>query len=368
VKPLVLKLPALEPLAGRARVRARALALVASSALLLAPLLAAAESAQEIQAKAQEVFAPLPEPPVASDDNPVTEEKVELGRMLFYDPRFSVNQEISCNTCHQLDSFGVDNEPTSPGHTGERGERNSPTVYNAALHVAQFWDGRAADVEEQAKGPVLNPVEMGMPSAEHVVEVLRSIPGYRERFAEAFPGQEDPVDYDNFARAIGAFERGLLTPSPFDAFLEGRTDALGPKQLAGLETFMDTGCIACHNGVGVGGGLYQKLGLVHPYATEDEGRFEVTGDEADRYFFKVPSLRNVVATGPWFHDGQVAELDEAVRLMAWHQLGKELTPEQVAEIVAFLGALTGKPDPQYVAKPELPESGPDTPGPKTAGS
>ena len=334
--------------------------LAGAVALLVA---ATVPPAAELQKKASALFKPLPKV-VENPENPVTPEKVALGRMLYYDTRFSINQKIACNTCHQLDKAGVDNEPTSEGHAGQRGDRNSPTVYNAALHGAQFWDGRAANVEEQAKGPVLNPVEMGMPSIDYVIQVLNSIPGYKPLFEKAFPGQKDPITYDNFARAIGAFERGLVTPSPFDAFLQGDVKALTAEQLAGLDTFMGVGCITCHNGVGVGGGLYQKIGLVHPYPTEDVGRAKVTSSEADKFLFKVPSLRNVVLTGPYFHDGKVATVDEAVRLMGWHQLGQKLGDEQVKAIVSFLGSLSGKPDAKYIAKPELPPSGPETPKPK----
>ena len=292
--------------------------------------------------------------------------KIALGRMLYYDPRLSKSQTISCNSCHDLARFGVDGEPTSPGHRGQRGDRNSPTVYNAALHVAQFWDGRAADVEEQAKGPVLNPVEMAMPDDGTVVAVLQSIPGYQELFVAAFPDDEQPISYDNMARAIGAFERRLVTPSRFDAFLEGQEAALTDEELAGLETFMNTGCITCHNGPTLGGGSYQKLGAVRPFETEDPGRFKVTGQEADRGVFKVPSLRNVAKTGPWFHDGTVTSLDEAIRLMAAHQLGRDLSDDEVRSIHVFLESLTGSVDPDYIAKPELPESGPDTPAPDPA--
>jgi cytochrome c peroxidase len=328
--------------------------------LVLLPAATAAET--PLQAKAKALFGTLPE----RADNPAnsaTDAKVELGRMLYYEPRLSKNQEISCNSCHQLDRFGVDGEPTSPGHQGQRGDRNSPTSLNAALHIAQFWDGRAADVEAQAKGPILNPVEMAMPSEAAVITLLNSIPGYGPRFAAAFPGDEDPVTYDNLANAIGVFERGLMTPAPLDRFIAGDANALSAEQQAGLERFIDTGCTTCHVGPAVGGGMYQKLGLVKPYETEDPGRFNVTGNEADRTVFKVPSLRNIAETGPYFHDGSIATLPEAVRLMARHQLGRELDDEAVNEIVTFLGALTGTVDASYVARPELPKNGPDTPAP-----
>jgi cytochrome c peroxidase len=318
--------------------------------------------ASAVRARATRIFSALPAE-AASESNPVTEEKIALGRALYYDTRLSKNQEISCNSCHQLNRFGVDGEPTSPGHKGQRGDRNSPTVLNAAFHIAQFWDGRAADVEEQAKGPVLNPVEMAMPSEEAVVAVLKSIPGYTPLFEAAFPESEDPITYDNMARAIGAFERRIVTTDQLDAFLAGDDGALPETALAGLDAFMNAGCTTCHVGPAVGGGLYQKLGLVKPYETDDPGRMAVTDNESDRGVFKVPSLRNVAVTGPWFHDGSVTSLQEAIRLMGEHQLGRSLDAEQVDAIEAFLTSLTGTLDEQYVAQPELPESGPDTPAP-----
>lgn len=295
--------------------------------------------------------------------NPVTPAKVELGRMLYYDERLSKNHDVSCNTCHLLDRFGVDGTPTSSGHREQRGDRNAPTVYNAALHVAQFWDGRAADVEEQAKGPILNPVEMAMPSEEVVLATLESIPGYASPFAAAFPGEEQPINYDNMARAIGAFERQLLTPGPFDAFLAGDDAAMTDAQVAGLETFIASGCVVCHQGPAIGGTLYRKLGLVRPYATEDPGREAVTGDPADRHVFKVPSLRNVTQTGPYLHDGSIESLETVIHVMGAHQLGVELSAEQVASIRTFLEALTGRVDERLIARPELPASGARTPKP-----
>jgi cytochrome c peroxidase len=329
---------------------ARKVVLLALVLIGLAPP-AGAETRQETLDRAKTIFAVLPAV-AESKDNPVTPAKVELGRHLFYERRFSISQKLSCNSCHGLTTFGVDNEPTSIGHAGQRGTRNSPTVYNAAFQFAQFWDGRAANVEEQAKGPILNPVEMGMPSADIVVKTLREVPGYQPLFAAAFPGEKDPITYDNMARAVGAFERQLSTPSPLDAFLGGELGALSEAQVAGLQKFMDTGCIACHNGAPVGGLTFQKLGLVNPYPTQDLGRYDVTRKDADKYFFKVPSLRNVQKTAPYFHDGSVKTLDEAIRLMAWHQLGKQLTPPEIQSIAAFLGSLTGEIDQQYIAPPE----------------
>ena len=313
--------------------------------------------------RAAALFGKLPAS-VPNPDNPGTPQKIALGRMLYYDARLSKNHDIACNSCHLLDRYGVDGQPTSLGHRGQRGNRNAPTVYNAAIHIAQFWDGRAADVEEQAKGPVLNPVEMASPSEAFVVDLLASIPGYVEAFDAAFPTDPEPLSYDNMARAIGAFERNLMTPtSRFDAFIAGDWDVLDEQERKGLSTFLSVGCNSCHNGPALGGALYRKLGFVFPYETEDIGREAVTGQPTDRYVFKVPSLRNVAKTAPYFHDGSIGTLEEVVKIMGYHQIGLELEEGQIADIVAFLGSLTGELDQEYIAKPELPESGPETPAP-----
>ncbi len=294
---------------------------------------------------------------------PATAEQIALGRMLYFDKRLSKGQDLSCNSCHDLATGGVDHQRFSKGHKGQLGGRNSPTVLNAAGHLAQFWDGRAPDVEAQAKGPVLNPVEMAMPDEASVVRVLASIPGYVEAFAAAFPSEPAPITYDNFARAVGAFERGLVTPSRFDAYLDGDAAALSTLEQQGATAFVDTGCVACHGGALLGGATYQKLGLVEAYPTEDTGRMQVTGAEADRFVFKTPSLRNVSATAPYFHDGSIPDLDTAVRTMARVQLGRTLTDADAASIAAFLATLEAPPDPAYTAAPELPASGPETPPP-----
>jgi len=325
-------------------------------------VVAAGPDRDSLRARAQTIFGELPDEAV-NEANPLTEEKITVGRILYFDPRLSKNHDIACNSCHDVANFGVDGEPTSPGHKGQRGGRNSPTVYNAALHIAQFWDGRSPDVEDQAKGPVLNPIEMAMPSEEAVVAVLKSIPDYAPLFAAAFPDDTDAISYDNMARSIGAFERRLITSDRLDAFVSGQDNALSDEELAGLEEFLAVGCNMCHMGPTIGGGMYRKLGLVRPYPATDPGRFDVTEDEADRSVFKVPSLRNIAMTGPYFHDGSIATLAEAIRLMASHQLGVEATDEQVARIETFLGTLTGTVDPEYIVAPELPASGPDTPAP-----
>lgn len=284
-------------------------------------------------------FEPLPESIIDEEENAAL---IKLGRTLYMDPRLSVNDKISCNSCHQLDNFGVDSEPTSPGHDKSRGGRNSPTTLNAALHIAQFWDGRAKDVEEQALGPILNPIEMGIPNKGDVVAKLKGIDEYQKLFAEAFPDQKYPFNYKNIGAAIGAFERTLLTPSRFDDYLKGDKDALNRQEKKGLKKFINAGCTTCHNGVAIGGNSYRKIGQVESYETGDMGRYEVTGLETDKKKFKVPSLRNITKTGPYFHDGSVETLDEAIRLMAKHQLGKEVDTQFIEDVKAFLGSLTAK--------------------------
>ena len=292
---------------------------------------------------------------MASESNPVTPAKVDLGRMLFYDGRLSRDGTVSCNSCHDLANYGVDGQQFSLGVGGQKGGRNSPTVYNAAGQVLQFWDGRAATVEEQAKGPVLNPVEMAMASPGEVEGALRSIPAYVAAFEKAFPGQRQPVTFENIALAIGAFERGLVTPSRWDRFLSGDTTAISSYEFAGHRQFMHAGCASCHNGPLVGGGSLQKLGVMRPWpVVSDAGREAVTKAETDRMVFKVPLLRNVAKTAPYFHDGSVGKLDDAVRRMGEYQLGAQLNPDEVRQIVAWLNTLTGEIPRDYIRKPELP--------------
>ena len=330
-------------------------------------LLAACTSAPkkvEVDTAKLAMFKPLPAV-MESASNPLTEEKISLGRMLYYDKRLSKGQDASCNTCHKLDNFGVDGEETSEGHLGKRGDRNSPTVFNAAGHFVQFWDGRAPDVEEQAKGPVMNPVEMAMTSNKQVVAVLKSMPGYVEAFKKAFPDDKDPVTFDNMAKAIGAFERKLVAPSRWDKFLQGDQTALTDVEKAGFNKYMEAGCQACHAGPYVGAQMYQKIGVVKPWPdTSDEGRFKVTKQEGDKMMFKVPSLRGIEKTGPYYHDGSVKVLDEAVSHMAEYQLGKQMTREEVASIVAWLKTLTGEVPADYIKEPVLPPSTDKTPKPQ----
>ncbi|MEY5010252.1 MAG: hypothetical protein RLZZ253_1391 [Verrucomicrobiota bacterium] len=297
----------------------------------------------EIRSRAQAFFQPIPDKMPGSDKD--SAELVTLGRQLYFEKGLSANNSQSCNSCHAVDRNmgGVDNEPTSPGAFGKRGGRNSPTVLNAGFHLAQFWDGRAADLVAQAKGPILNPIEMAMPSEAEVVKKLSAVAEYPKAFAAAFPGQKDPLTYENIAQAIAAFERTLVTHDRLDDFLKGDDQALTGVELKGLETFVSTGCIACHNGPLLGANSYQKMGVVNAYANgEDLGRHAVTKSEEDKLKFKVPSLRNIALTGPYFHDGKAASLEEAVRQMAWLQLGRKLEDGDVKSIVAFLNTLTDK--------------------------
>jgi cytochrome c peroxidase len=314
----------------------------------------------------EKLVAPFLPPPTASSAPAAgdTEPRIALGRMLFFDARLSKNHDISCNSCHDLAAYGVDGLPRSRGHRGQQGRRNSPTVYNVAGYVAQFWDGRAPTLEVQAEGPLFDPAEMAMPDDRRVLATLTSMPEYVKRFKEAFPGEKKPVTLGNLTRALAAFQRQLSTPSRFDQFLAGRQEALSAQERRGLELFVTSGCITCHGGPGVGGSSFQKLGLVEPYTQAvDPGRYEVTREEEDRMKFRVPTLRNVEKTAPYLHDGSVVALDEVVRVMARYQLGKTLTAAQVEDLVAFLRSLTGELPARYATPPELPQSTRKTPRP-----
>ncbi len=297
----------------------------------------------KLRGEAKLMFGVIPDRmPGAESDTPA---RVALGRKLYFDKRLSVNQSQSCNTCHLVDQnlAGVDNEVTSEGAFGKRGDRNAPTVLNAGFFFAQFWDGRAPDLKEQAKGPVLNPGEMAMPNEAEVLKRLRADADYPKLFGAAFPGQADPVSYDNTAEAIAAFERTLRTHDRFDDWQNGSDAALTPRELQGLRFFLDVGCTTCHVGPVIGGKSYQRMGLVNAYEnTTDVGRSKVTNDEDDKFKFKVPSLRNIALTGPYFHDGRVARLRDAVKRMGHLQLGKELTDEELDLVLAFLNTLTDK--------------------------
>lgn len=271
---------------------------------------------------------------------------VKLGHHLYFDNQLSRKQTMSCNTCHNLSTFGVDNQPTSKGEEGKFGDRNSPTTLNAAIHIAQFWDGRAATVEEQAGMPILNPIEMNIPNEKFLIDRLKKSSLYQQLFKEAFPNEKDPITYNNLKKAIGAFERKLITPSRFDEYLKGNKTALSIEEKKGLLTFITTGCTICHNGAGIGGNMFQKFAVFGNYwdythSTKiDSGKVTITKLAGDRFVFKVPSLRNVEKTHPYFHDGSVQKLEDAVKIMAKAQLNKDLSDDEVNSIVTFLKALT----------------------------
>jgi len=318
-------------------------------------------------AQASEYFKPVPATAAVLQDNPVTPEKIELGKMLYFDPRLSASGLISCNTCHNLSISGDDNLPTSIGHGWAKGPRNAPTVYNAVFNVAQFWDGRAEDLEEQAKGPIQAAVEMNS-TPELTVKTLKSLPAYIMIFKQAFPGESDPVTFDNMAKAIEAFEATLLTPSSkLDQYLEGNEDALNQNEKKGLELFIDKGCADCHAGINLGGEDYYPFGVVERPGAEvlppdDKGRYAVTKTASDEYVFRAAPLRNVAITAPYFHSGQVWNLEQAVRIMGDSQLGEIISDEEASLITDFLKALTGKrPE---LDLPLLPARTDETPKPK----
>lgn len=348
------------------------------SGLVAAALLAALPVIESAPVKAQPIdddaliklassfFSPIPTEPPEIEGNPLTPEKIELGKMLFFEPRLSASQILSCNSCHNLAMGGDDNQETSIGHGWQAGPRNSPTVFNAVFNVAQFWDGRAADLKEQAKGPIQASVEMNN-DPERVIATLRSMPEYVELFKRAFPDDKDPISFDNVTRAIEAFEATLITPNaPFDRYLQGDKDALTEQQKRGLQTFINAGCVACHYGVNLGGQQYFPFGVVERPGAEilprdDKGRFEVTKTATDEYVFRAVPLRNVALTPPYFHSGKVWDLKQAVAIMGVAQLGRELSDSEIDDIVAFLWSLNGEKP--RVELPQLPPRTQETPLP-----
>lgn len=293
---------------------------------------------------------------------PENPDMVELGKMLFFDPRLSKSGFISCNSCHNLSMGGTDNITTSIGHKWQEGPINAPTVLNSSMNLAQFWDGRAKDLKEQAAGPIANPKEMAF-THDLTAKVIASIPQYRERFKKVFGSDE--VTIDRITTAIAQFEEILVTPgSRFDKWLEGDKNALNQEELEGYNLFKSSGCVQCHNGPAVGGSSYQKIGVFKPYETKNPamGRMDVTGNKVDHHVFKVPTLRNIELTYPYFHDGGAATLEQAVETMGRLQLNREFNKDEVSKIVAFLKTLTGdQPD---IKLPILPPSNNDTPRPQ----
>lgn len=307
---------------------------------------ASADSDTLLWSRAGKVFRPLTydESAIrAMDRQPL----VDLGHYLFYDPRLSVSGTVSCNSCHDLGKFGMNNSVVATGEGALQGSRNIPSVFNAALHNIYFWDARSSALEDQPGKMVLRQDERSVPHLGVIVDRLRSDTLYIRLFGLAFPDEGHPVNYANVGRAIGAFERTLLTPSRFDMYMDGDLMALDVEEKQGLALFMDAGCDVCHRGVAVGGGFLQKFGIYTDYRTlasgrvDDRGRMELTGDTSDKDRFKVPGLRNAQMTYPYFHNGSVSSLDSSVRIMARTELNMELTRSQTDEIVAFLKTLTG---------------------------
>ncbi|WP_123104844.1 cytochrome-c peroxidase [Acidithiobacillus sulfuriphilus] len=334
---------------------------IGSLPFLSGPLQAATVNAadQSLLQQARQLFQPLPAS-MASAAHPLTPALVALGRDLFFDPRISLDGTVSCAKCHQAALYGTDALPKSIGVKDRLNPRNAPTVLNAALQIAEHWQGNRKDVEDQATQALVGPPSYGNPDYGAAMAKLKAIPGYSPLFQQAFPGEENPITPQNWGRAIGAYERTLVTPSPFDAYLKGDNGALTLTARKGLRDFIAAGCAGCHSGVNVGGGMFTKFGITEPYwkATGskeiDKGRIDVTQNPADLYVFKVPALRNVAMTAPYFHDGSVATLPEAVRVMAKVQLGRELTDQQVKDIVSFLDSLTGSLPKDFAEAPILP--------------
>ena len=334
-------------------------------AAVFACIVLADDSQQALLDRARQVFKPLPAD-AGTAEHPVTPERVALGKALFFESRVSSDGAVSCAKCHLPTLYGTDALPTSIGNHGKVLPRNAPTVFNTALQFAQHYGGNRKDVEEQAVKALVSPLAYGNADYAAAEAKLRAISGYRAMFEKAFPGEAEPVTVENWGKAIGAYERVLLTPAPFDRYLTGDTKALNAQAQRGLDKFMSVGCAGCHNGVTVGGQMYQKFGLTQDYWTltgsqevelfngRDKGRFQDTKNEADAFMFKVQQLRNVAVTPPYFHDGSVAELKDAVRIMAKLQLGRDLGAEDVADIVAFLGSLTGEVPAEFAHVPNLP--------------
>ncbi len=316
-------------------------------------------AAETLMQQAQALFKPLPAD-MGTQEFPVTPERVALGRALFFDPRPSLDGTVSCSRCHQPALYGTDGLSKAIGVKSRDNPRNSPTVLNAALEFVEHWRGDRKNVEEQAVKALTGPPSFGQPDLATAMAKVEAIDGYPAMFKKAFPDEQNPVTAENWGKAIGAYERTLVTPSPFDDYLKGNATALSPLATAGLDRFISIGCTACHNGVGVGGGMFQKFGLMEDYWKQtgstkiDQGRFDVTKDPADKFVFKVASLRNVAMTPPYFHDGSVATLPEAVQVMAKVQLGKTLSAKETEEIVAFLNSLTGPLPENFATAPALP--------------
>jgi cytochrome c peroxidase len=334
-------------------------------AAVLACVVWADDGERALLDRARTLFKPLPAD-AGTQTRPLTSERVALGRALFFETRVSTDGKQSCAACHQPSFYGTDALPRSVGNQGKLIPRNAPTVFNTALQFVQHYGGNRVDVEEQAVKALISPLAYGNADFAAAEARLRALPGYRAMSERAFPGEAEPVTAENWGRAIGAYERVLLTPAAFDRYLGGDTSALSAQAKQGLDKFMSYGCAGCHSGVTVGGQMYQKFGITQDYWTmtgsseidlfkgRDKGRFQDTKNEADAFIFKVQQLRNVAVTPPYFHDGSVANLGDAVRIMGKLQLGRDLSQADISDIVAFLESLTGEVPAQFASVPNLP--------------
>jgi cytochrome c peroxidase len=334
-------------------------AIIVISILIFSGTSSGSNGDEALLKQAKSIFGALPHL-MTSEKNPITPEKVKLGKILFYETRISVDGTVSCARCHPIGLYAADGLKKSIGNNCKVNPRNAPTILNAAGQISAHWIGNRTDVEDQARQSVVGPPSFGMPSYEAVENKLREIRGYMDLFKKTFPADNNPITVDNFAKAIGAFERTLVTPSRFDSFLKSDVAALKDQEKRGLKIYMEAGCIMCHFGPYLGGQMYQKFGVFEPYwkytksEPIDEGRYVVTKNEADKYVFKVPIHRNVEKTPPYFHDGSIDKLEDAVWIMGKIQLGKDLDKTQVEEVVTFLKSLTGKIPEDALRVPFLP--------------
>lgn len=340
--------------------RKSALVIATTAAILSQAAIAETLDTKKLLSDAHASFQPLPSVPVAKDSLQAV--RAELGRRLFFENRVSMDGNVSCSHCHLPDKQATDGLPKAVGVFGKENPRNAPSIFNAAMNFKQHWRGDRESLEEQAEKSLLGPASFGNPDQATAMGKLKAIPAYADAFAKAFPDDKDPINSRNWGIAVAAFEWTLLTPSRFDAFLSGDAKALSPQEQAGLRKFIDTGCATCHNGVGLGGNSFQKFGVTEDYwketgaTTPDKGRADVTKNDADLYVFKVASLRNVAKTAPYFHDGSVDDLTNAVKIMGKTQLDKTLSDKEAAEIVAFLGSLTGPVPANYSAPEPYPDA------------
>jgi cytochrome c peroxidase len=344
------------------RVRQSMAAMAAYAIMIASPVfLACSGDETSLLHRARQQLGPLPRH-MTSERNPLTPEKVTLGKVLFYETRISLDGTVSCSRCHPMSLYAADGLKLSIGNNCRHNSRNAPTLFNAAGQISQHWIGNRADVEDQARQSVVGPPSFGMPTNEAVERRLKEIPGYERLFKAAFPNDREPLTVENFAKAVGAFERTLTTPSPFDDFINGDASALTTRQKAGLDFFMENGCVQCHYGRFLGGMEYRKFGIAEPYwrytksETIDSGRYAFTHVEGDRFVFKVPSLRNVAMTSPYFHDGSIASLGDAISIMSTVQLSKKLSPGDAESLLFFLRCLTGRISADDQQVPLLPAS------------